>query len=253
MRVVCSPTILRAFNCSFEQMSMKMANQHHNANPTSAGAYTAENYTRKADHTPQTAQPESETYILALHTDAAHHQALTTLRNKYFPPKLNKLSAHIALFRALPGSQLPKIEKSIEDLVRQYHPFPITADKPFVLSHGVGIEARVPQAKTIFRVLKEQWEHFLSRQDHSFRAHYTIQNKVDDKEVVHKTLEEVQSVFGGSQGMVTGLALYLYNKGYWDMKHIYLFPGEGDQQNAVDMKELNKDHWPALPRAGSPR
>ncbi|KAI4195434.1 MAG: hypothetical protein LQ350_007198 [Teloschistes chrysophthalmus] len=235
---------------------MTLTKPHENSNQTTSapadGSYTAETYTRKADHTPQTAQSESETYVLSLATDAAHHQAMTALRNKYFPPKLNKLSAHVALFRALPGSELPKIEESVQKLVRYYQPFPIIADDPFKLSHGIGVEVRAPPARTIYSTLKEQWNNFLSKQDLNFKPHYTIQNKVDDEEMVRKAFEQVRSEFGGSTGTVTGLSLYLYDRGFWRLKKIYSFgQQEEHQQPSSAMDNLQQDNWPALPKAGS--
>ncbi|KAL8834140.1 MAG: hypothetical protein Q9170_003887 [Blastenia crenularia] len=208
--------------------------------------YTAETYTRQADHTPQTAQPESETYILTLNTDEAHDKAVTALRNQHFPAKLNKLSAHIALFRALPGSELSTIQAAIEDVVNQYNPFPISTGKPFLLAHGVGLEADVKPAQEIFRTLKAKWNHFLSKQDQSFKAHYTIQNKVEDKKVMERTLHEVQRSFTGSTGTVTGLSLYLYSRGYWKLRQFYPFTEEKQKENAT-MEKSGRDDWPALP------
>ncbi|KAL8669342.1 MAG: hypothetical protein Q9168_006058, partial [Polycauliona sp. 1 TL-2023] len=156
------------------------------------GGYTAQQYTRKPDHTPQTGQDESEKYILALQTDPAHHKAVTALRNQHFPAKINKLSAHVALFRALPGSQLPLIQSSIQQLVQHHQPFPISTGEPFLMAHGVGLHVHVKPAVEIFQALKEQWHGFLSKQDQSFRAHYTIQNKVERADA-EKCLEDIQS------------------------------------------------------------
>ncbi|KAI4181591.1 MAG: hypothetical protein L6R41_006536 [Letrouitia leprolyta] len=230
-------------------MNMAPSDSTATSHPSSSGPYTASTYTRHADHTPQTAHAESSSYILALNTDPTHHKTVTALRNKYFPAHLNKLSAHIALFRALPGSELPKIQNAIQNLVLRYHPFQISTGKPFLLSHGVGLEANVKPAQEIFRTLKAQWSPFLSKQDQSFRAHYTIQNKMDDKRIVQKTLEEVQGSFTGSTGMVTGLSLYLYDRGYWRLKHIYEFPAETKQrgQQAPTSMDTGNEDWPALP------
>ncbi|KAI4141376.1 MAG: hypothetical protein L6R39_005372 [Caloplaca ligustica] len=218
-----------------------------NSNPFNPGPYTAETYTRRADHTPRTAQPETETYILTLNTDEAHHKAVTALRDKYFPPALNKLSAHVALFRALPGSELPGIETAIQDVVRQSHPFPISTGKPFLLAHGVGLEVHASLAQDIFRTLKEQWNDFLSQQDQSFRAHYTVQNKVEDKEIARKTLEEIQGSFAGSTGTVTGLSLYLYVRGYWNLKQFYPFAEGREKGLEAPVAATNNSDWPALP------
>ncbi|KAL8725825.1 MAG: hypothetical protein Q9166_007112 [cf. Caloplaca sp. 2 TL-2023] len=217
----------------------------HHGNPSQAGQYTADTYSRRADHTPQTTQSESETYILALNTDTAHHKAVTALRNQYFPANLNKLSAHIALFRALPGSELPAIQTAIEDLVRRYQPFPISTSEPFIMAHGVGLGVNAEPAKHIFQRLKEQWASFLSKQDQSFKAHYTIQNKVE-KGVPQRTLEEVRTTFHGSTGTVDGLSLYLYDKGYWRLKRNYPFGYRKEEEKAPIVDKSDGEEWPSL-------
>ncbi|KAM0795985.1 hypothetical protein BDR22DRAFT_812690 [Usnea florida] len=191
-------------------------------NHTSSGPYTANEYTRRADHTAKTAQEEEESYILALHTDPEHHKRVTALRTQYFPPKLNKLSAHIALFRALPGSQLATIQADIVAVAEKQQSFPIATGKAFLLGHGVAIDANVPPARGIYNELKDRWEGFLSKQDKSFKAHYTIQNKVEDG-VPQRTLEELQKTFEGSQGHVDGLSLYRYDRGYWRHTKNFMF------------------------------
>jgi len=175
---------------------------------------TSRLYTRQADHTPNTADPESAVYILALRTDATHHSRMTALRTQYFPPTLNKLEAHIALFRALPGSQLPTITTDIHDLVASHPPFPLKATKPFQLGHGVAIHVHASEAGEIFNRLREKWAGFLSKQDQSFRAHYTVQNKVE-KEVAERTLQEIRGSWRGEEGVVGGLVLYRYDRGFW--------------------------------------
>ena len=193
--------------------------------PTSqapSGPYTANEYTRQADHTANTAQEEQDSYILALHTDPEHHKRVTALRTQYFPPKLNKLSAHIALFRALPGSQLATIQADIIAVAEKQQSFPIATGKAFLLGHGVAIDANVPPARGIYNELKDRWESFLSKQDKSFKAHYTIQNKVEDG-VPQKTLEELQKTFEGSRGQVDGLSLYRYDRGYWGHTKDFMF------------------------------
>ena len=198
----------------------------HNV-PAPSGPYTAEKYTRRADHTANTAHEGEDSYILTLHTDPSHHQRVTALRTHYFPPKLNKLSAHIALFRALPGSQLATIEADISASAQQQHPFPIATGKAYLLGHGVAIDANAPPARGIYDGLKGKWEGFLSKQDKSFKAHYTIQNKVEDG-VPQRTLEELGKTFGGSSGRVDGLSLYRYDRGYWRHMKDFMFPPSAD-------------------------
>ncbi|KAL8847232.1 MAG: hypothetical protein Q9221_007719 [Calogaya cf. arnoldii] len=217
------------------------------------GGYTAEDYVRRPEHIPQTGQDESEKYILALHTDPAHHKAVTALRNQHFPSNINRLSAHVALFRALHGSQLAVIQSAIEHLVHQHDPFPISTGEPFLMDHGVGLHVQVGPATNIFQTLKEQWGGFLSEQDQSFRAHYTIQNKVRSS-VAQKSLVEIRSGphrFEGSTGTVTGLSLYLYDRGYWTLKQTYPFPAEKENEKAHVVDGSNTDEWPSLGAASA--
>ena len=193
-----------------------------------SGPYTAENYERNPDHKPNTTSSTTEeTYILALRTDPSHHKALTALRDQYFPPKINKLAAHIALFRALPGSRLEQIVSDVAAITSSIAPFAIATGKPFRLAHGVGIEAyTTPQAavREIWEELKRRWSDFLSKQDlGNFRAHYTIQNKVEDEQKVKECMERVKNEFHGSQGTVDGLVLYKYDRGWWKKERCFPF------------------------------
>ncbi len=84
-----------------------------------------------------------------------------------------------------------------------------------------------PEAGEIFERLREKWAGFLSKQDQSFRAHYTVQNKVE-KEVAERTLQEVRGTFVGEDGVVGGLVLYRYDKGFWrDARDFEFGGGEG--------------------------
>ena len=198
-----------------------MTTSHNKQAPS--GPYTADKYTRRSDHTANTAQEEEDSYILALHTDHEHHKRITALRTQYFPPKLNKLSAHVALFRALPGSQLAVIEADVSAAAEKRQPFPIATGKAYLLSHGVAIDANVPLAREIYNGLREKWGDFLSKQDKSFKAHYTIQNKVEAG-VPQKTLDELERNFQGSQGQVDGLSMFRYDRGYWRHTKDFMFP-----------------------------
>jgi len=152
---------------------------------------------------------------------------MTALRTQYFPPTLSKLDAHIALFRALPGSHLPTITTDIQNLVASQHPFPIKATKPFQLGHGVAIHVHAPEAGEIHERLREKWAGFLSKQDQSFRAHYTVQNKVE-KDNAERTLQEVRGTFRGEEGGLGGLVLYRYDRGFWrDEREFEFGGGEG--------------------------
>ena len=80
-------------------------------------------------------------------------------------------------------------------------------------------------AKEIHRTLKEKWEGFLSPQDKGFRAHYTLQNFVEEEEEREKSFEEVKSGWREDRGWVDGVVLWRYRKGYWDKIRKFDFEG----------------------------
>jgi len=187
-----------------------------------------------AEHRPNTSIPDEEQlYVLTFLTSAHHHATMTQLRKEYFPPRINKLDAHLTLFHALPGSKLTStILPSLSSIASKTSPFSILADKPFRLKSGIAIGVSKSQgsedAKVVHRQLQAQWKEFLSQQDAGgFRAHYTIMNKVDDEEFIGKAFQEVVEKFKGNEGMVNGLSLYRYDRGYW--KHIEDFKFSGSK------------------------
>jgi 2'-5' RNA ligase len=151
---------------------------------------------------------------------------MTSLRENYFPRHLNKLAAHVALFRALPGSQLPRIIADITSLTQSQRAFELSATNTFRMKRGVGIYVDDTSgcAKAIYQELRKRWEPFLSQQDRSFKAHYTVQNKVEET-LAEQTLQELSEQFRGSQGQVLGLSLYRYERGFWKKERDFPFTG----------------------------
>ena len=192
-----------------------------------SGPYTRETYKRRSEHVPNTGRDDEEKYIVALRTDSKHHTALNNLRKCYFPQSLNKVPAHVCLFHALPGSQLPRIRGDIGDVVRKSTPSFIRTLPPrsFANEHGVALPVDAPIALKIFEVLKSKWRLFLSKQDHSFRAHYTVANQLDEAACL-RVLEEVQKTFTRSEGQVIGLTMARYEKGFWKNPELFMFPNE---------------------------
>jgi len=86
---------------------------------------------------------------------------------------------------------------------------------------GVAIDPDkgVVEGKQLHAELRKDWEGFLSKQDQkSFKAHWTIMNKEEDKEKVEKVLQECkewQEKEGPKEGEADGLVLWRYNHGEW--------------------------------------
>ncbi|KAL1297314.1 hypothetical protein AAFC00_004865 [Neodothiora populina] len=177
---------------------------------------------------------DSTVYVLTFLTSKSHHDTMTSLRKKYFPPHLNKLDAHLTLFHALPGDALSSdIIPTLQSVARSTSPFPLNASRPFMLGkHGIAIA--VPKTKggepaaQIHETLQAEWMEMLSPQDAAkggFRAHYTVMNKVDDESVVQKGFEEIKGGWEGCEGVVEGLSLFRYERGRWVRFEDYKFEG----------------------------
>lgn len=184
-------------------------------------------------HLPQMGTVEGSVYVLTLLTDRAHNDRMTALRIKYFPKHLNKLDAHLTLFHALPGSKLESsILPLLEDVAARTSPFRVRADVPFRMKKGfaVGIaegEGGV-QGKRLHGVIQGPWkkEGWLSTQDAGgCRLHYTLMNKVDDGGAVEVAYGELLEQFKGDAGMVEGLALWRYDRGFWKWDRKFAFKG----------------------------
>ncbi|KAK6436804.1 hypothetical protein LTR95_007005 [Oleoguttula sp. CCFEE 5521] len=212
------------------------------AEPTPIPAYsetkiTTPSTTKRSpspSHLPKTQSKDEDVYILTLATDVRHHEAMTALRNQYFPKKLNKLAAHLTLFHALPGSLLESnIIPHIERTAARTKQFQVHAAKPFRMTHGFAIS--VPKAEggaaaqSVHAELQQKWteDGFLSEQDQGgCRAHYTIMNKVDKENEVAKAFEEVSERWKGDWGVVEGLRLWRYERGWWKFQRKFEFAKE---------------------------
>ncbi|KAI5236999.1 hypothetical protein E4T43_08217 [Aureobasidium subglaciale] len=197
------------------------ANQQQHASGAQQGGRSTHKRNTSPSHVPKTSSSEEAVYVLTLLTDAKHHRTLTETRKKYFPPRLNKLEAHITLFHALPGSLLEeKIKPTLREVSSNTTQFHLLAATPFRLNKGIAIglpkSSGGDDARQVHQQLKFAWEDFLSRQDAGgFAAHYTIMNKVDDEKEVQKAFEQVQEEWKGCHGTVLGLSLFKYDRGNW--------------------------------------
>jgi hypothetical protein len=184
-------------------------------------------------HLPQTGSVEDNVYVLTLLTDRAHHDRMTALRKKYFPKHLNKLAAHLTLFHALPRSKLESsVLPLLEDVAARTSPFRVRADSPFRMKKGfaVGIAEGEGglQGKRLHGAIQGPWkkEGWLSAQDAGgCWLHYTLMNKVDEDGAIEIAYGELLEHFTGDTGMVEGLALWRYDRGFWKWDRKFTFKG----------------------------
>lgn len=217
---------------SAAELTGQQANGRHGEQPGTNESRRKK--TPSPSHRPETASSKDETvYVLTLRTDKAHHDRMTALRQRYFPPRINKLDAHLTLFHALPDGRLDShILPTIRAVAAQTAPFEIHASKPIRLKHGIAVsvsgEQGGKQAQDVHRALLSEWagQRFLSQQDAGgFRAHYTIMNKVDDENQVAEAFDEVTAGWKGDWGVVDGLSMWQYVKGWWRWQEDFEFEG----------------------------
>ncbi|KAI2618036.1 hypothetical protein GGS26DRAFT_602901 [Hypomontagnella submonticulosa] len=188
---------------------------------------------RRQNHRPQSNVPDQDEiyYVLTLQTDPSHHRTMCSLRERYFPPALLRVGAHISLFRALPDSGLPSLREDIAAAADHITPFQIHAVGPPIRMgrRGVGVPVLgLEPVVELVRGFQEKWGDVLSRQDRgTFRGHYTLMNKVDDSETVARCIHELRQDFGpnGCPGMVLGLSLWRYDDGWWRHEKDFAFSG----------------------------
>ncbi|KAF2220870.1 hypothetical protein BDZ85DRAFT_185232, partial [Elsinoe ampelina] len=179
-------------------------------------------------HQPKTNVEDEQMYILTLLTDRNMHQSMTELRKKYFPPKLNHLDAHITLFHALPESKLESdILPAIKDLAQKTTKFELGATTPFKLKKGIAVGMPKDHggnaSRIVHTVLVRKWSKFLSQQDFSFQAHFTIMNKVDDSQEVDRAFRDVKDQWEACFGTAEGFSLYRYTPAGWHWKENFAF------------------------------
>jgi len=170
---------------------------------------------------------DSDPLILTLTLDAASQAFFDEQRRRYFPPKINYLSAHLTLFHALPAAEAPAIEAYLADVAAaQPAPLPLAVTGLQFMGRGVLYTLDNPDLPALHRRLQRQWQPWLSAQDtQGLRPHITVQNKVDPA-VARALHAELRAGFTPFEAQGTGLALWTYRGGPWEPRQLFAFgPG----------------------------
>ncbi|RZK21287.1 MAG: 2'-5' RNA ligase family protein [Hymenobacter sp.] len=166
--------------------------------------------------------------ILTLTLDADSQAFFDEQRRLYFPPKINYLSAHLTLFHALPGAEQAAIVADLAAAAAsQPARLPLRVTGLKFMGRGVMYTLDNPALPTLHRQLQRQWAPWLSPQDQQgLRPHITVQNKVDP--AVARTLhEKLSAEFQAFTAEGTGLALWAYKGGPWELRQQFVFGSQG--------------------------
>jgi 2'-5' RNA ligase len=153
--------------------------------------------------------------IVTLKLDAVSFDRLNELRRMHFPPERNFLSAHITLFHALPGKELPTIRSHLQQISALTRSMEIAFPRVQSLGRGVAIEVMSEDLKILHQRLAACFSPWLTPQDRQrFRPHVTIQNKVS-AERARELYDLLAPQWKMPAGHAAGLSLWAYKGGPW--------------------------------------
>jgi hypothetical protein len=162
--------------------------------------------------------------ILTLTLDAESQAFFDEQRRRYFPSKINYLSAHLTLFHALPGTEYDSIVADLTAVAAaQPTGLALRATGLKFMGRGVMYTLDNPQLPALHRDLQKRWEPWLTPQDRQgLRPHITVQNKVDPA-VARALHEELAAGFQPFDATGTGIALWAYKGGPWELRQQFGF------------------------------
>ena len=171
---------------------------------------------------------ESDPLILTLRPDDATEARLQAARDRWFPPRLNVVPAHLTLFHALPGEELEAVRAECRALAAATAPFPARVGHVVSLGAGWACRVRADPLDALRRRLAKRFAPWLTRQDaQGFRAHVTVQNKAG-----RATAKECEAAIRAElepwDATATGLRLWAYRGGPWEDLDELAFEGSGD-------------------------
>ena len=143
-------------------------------------------------------------------------------RRAHFPPERNILSAHLTMFHALPPSVEVELRRRLAEAADSPSPRATLAGLRS-LGGGVAYTIVSDELDDVRRDLAEAFSGCLSAQDaQGWRAHVTIQNKVDPR-VARDLLAEKEHHFRPRPVGIAGLALHRYLGGPWEFVQRWRF------------------------------
>ena len=153
--------------------------------------------------------------ILTLQVDDESQQRFEAARERWFPPKLNRVPAHLTLFHALPGEDRERVAREVAMICARQAPFPVQVAELIKLGGGMAYRLRSKRLDTLRADLARAFEGELTKQDASgFRAHVTIQNKVS-RDTAAACRAVMEAEFAPWEATAEGVQIWSYEGGPW--------------------------------------
>lgn len=154
--------------------------------------------------------------------EPAAQERFDALRRAHFPPERNHLQAHVTLFHALPGRELPLVRADVREAAER-PPYAVDVVRVRSLGRGVAYDLCSVELEAQRAGLARRWQPWLTRQDARPSApHVTVQNKVEP-DAARALLRRLQAEFVPHRVGATGLGLWRYLSGPWEPLDAYRF------------------------------
>ena len=151
--------------------------------------------------------------VLTLALDEVSQERFEQLRQRHFPPELNRIPAHLSLFHTLPESEVTSA--SLEAVAAARQGFDVRVAQVRSLGKGVAFFVESAELKALHRTLSDAFAEHLTAQDRQgFRPHVVAQNKVTPEQA-KATFAALQAGFQPWTCHAVGLDLWRYLGGPW--------------------------------------
>lgn len=158
--------------------------------------------------------------------DELSQSRFEAMRRRHYPPELNRISAHLTLFHALPATE--GVRDALAAEARKCVSFPMRLSGVRSLGRGVAFTLDSPELTAMRRRLAAVFEQDLNAQDRQgFRPHVVVQNKVSPQQA-KELLGELASTFVAEDVQATGLGWWNYLGGPWELRQIFRFDGQSE-------------------------
>ena len=166
------------------------------------------------------------TSVLTVEMDPVSQQWFADLRQLYFPPARNLIPAHLTLFHTLPGE--PAVSEQLERTSSLHRSFSMRVTGVRPIGRGVAYFLASRELEAMHRELAAAFAGDLTAQDRQpLRPHVVVQNKVAP-EAARALLRQLEASFEPREVQATGLLLWNYLGGPWELAKRLPFSGEAD-------------------------
>jgi 2'-5' RNA ligase len=162
------------------------------------------------------------TLLLTLGLDTNSLVYFQSLRDKYYPPALNVVPAHVSLFHNLPGAELSRLEQDILAELPNA-PFEMRVSKLHFMGKGFFFYLESEALLALQRELSARWDQWLIPQDRQrYKPHIVVQNKTA-AERARADFAHMDAQFEPFTVRAESLLLWQYLNGPWRLERAFAF------------------------------